>query len=96
MNGKPATTVQVWKPGMTAATVSFDKESKLLVKVTYEGRESEKPVTKEVTFLSHKEIDGIKYGDASTLKTDGTLFFDGHLTRLETPPSIDPKLFKDP
>jgi hypothetical protein len=96
VNDRPALGVRVWHPSLSDAVLHFDQETKLLARLTYDGRESGQPVTKEVMVLSHKEFAGVKLPERTVYKSNGTEFASWTLTAVEPLGSLDAKLFEEP
>jgi len=95
-NTRPAVGVRVWAHGVTDAILHFDKETKLLVRLTFEGRESRRKVTKEILITSHKTFHGLTLPDKMILKADGNVLAEWNTTALDFRPTIDPKVFENP
>ena len=95
-NNRPAVGVRVWASGVTDAILHFDQETKLLVRMTFEGRESRRKVTKEIQILSHKTFHGLTLSDKMILKADGNVLAEWNTTALDFRPTIDPKVFENP
>lgn len=93
---KPAAGVRVWHPVLSDAVLHFDQQTKLLVRLTYDGRETGQKVTKEVLVRSHKDIAGVKLPDWTIYKSNGTEFADWRLTAAEPMGTLDAKLFEEP
>lgn len=95
-NTRPAVGVRIWANGVTDAILHFDKETKLLVRITFEGRESRRKVTKELAILTHKTFHGLTLPDKMILKADGTVLAEWNTTALDFRPTIDAKVFENP
>lgn len=96
VNGKPATGVRVWATHVPDAVLHFDDATKLLVQITFEGREQGDRVLKQVVFLTHRPYGGVTLGDKVVVKMLGRTMFDWTTTALEPNATIDPKLFENP
>lgn len=96
VNDKPAAGVRVWHPSLSDAVLHFDKETRLLARLTYDGRETGQKVTKEVLVRSHKDIAGVKLPDWTLYKSNGAEFADWRLTAVEPLGTLDAKLFEEP
>ncbi len=95
-NDRPAAGVRVWAQGVTDAILHFDKETRLLVRVTFDGRESRRKVTKELLIPTTKAFQGVILPDKMILKADGSLLAEWTMTALDFRSSIDPKVFENP
>ena len=71
VDGAPAAVLQATQRNRPAVTLFFDKKSGLLVKASYRGPDADVEVLKDVSFLEHKEFDGLK------LPTKEIEYFDG-------------------
>jgi hypothetical protein len=96
VNDRPAAGVRVWHPSLSDAVLHFDKETKLLARLTYDGRETGQKVTKEVLVLGHKEFAGVKLPEQTVYKSNGAQFADWRLTAVEPMGMLDAKLFDEP
>jgi hypothetical protein len=96
VNDRPAAGVRVWHPALSDAVLHFDKETKLLALVTYDGRESGQKVTKEVLVLGHGEFAGVTLPSKTVQKSNGKQLAEWTMTALEPKPQLDPKLFEEP
>jgi hypothetical protein len=95
-NDRPAVGVRVWAQGVTDAILHFDKETKLLARVTFDGRENRRKVTKELLIPTTKAFHGVVLPDKMILKADGNLLAEWNMTALDFRPTIDPKVFDNP
>ncbi len=96
VNDRPAAGVRLWHPVLSDAVLYFDKETKLLARYTYEGRESGQKVTKEVTVLGHKEYAGVKLPERTVYKSNGAQFAEWTTAAIEPREKIDPNVFVEP
>jgi hypothetical protein len=96
VNGKPTTGVRVWVPGITNATLHFDKETKLLVFMAFEGRESEQKVIKEVTMPTTRLFHGVKLPETMIIRSGGRVWGEWTMSAFDPEPKLDPKLFDGP
>ncbi|HVK17826.1 MAG TPA: hypothetical protein VM533_12825 [Fimbriiglobus sp.] len=96
VNNRPAGGVRVWHPSLSDAVLHFDKETRLLVRLAYDGRETGQKVTKEVLVQSHKEFAGVKLPEQTVYKSNGAEFADWRLTAAEPLDKLDAKLFEEP
>jgi hypothetical protein len=96
VNDKPAVGVRVWHPALSDAVLHFDPETKLLVRLVYDGRETGQKVTKEVLVLGHREFAGVKLPERTVYKSNGAEFADWRLTAAEPLDKLDAKLFEEP
>ncbi len=95
--GKDATASEVhaWVPAVGYVRVGLDAKTKLLARLTYNGREGNVPVMKELTFSEYKEFVGVKLGTKVGVRTKTKPL--GEWTELTvdvTKP--DPKVFDGP
>jgi hypothetical protein len=95
-NNRLATGIRVWHPELSDAVVHFDKESKLLAGITYDGRESGRKVTKEVTVLSVRLYSGIQLPERIVVRSNNNVLFEWTMTSLDPMPNLDSNLFVDP
>lgn len=85
--------LHVWTPGLEYARLSIDPRSKLLTRFSYNGREVNVPVVKEVVITEHKEFAGVKLGSKMYVKIGGKLTAEwSELSVDATKP--DPKVFE--
>ncbi len=96
INGKTSPGVRIWHPKLSPAIVHFDPDTKLLLMITYEGRESGRKVIKEFDMLEHKEFEGVKFPVRMAQKANGEQYAEWTLNTLESKPSHDAKLFEGP
>ncbi|HVV70529.1 MAG TPA: hypothetical protein VHI52_03360, partial [Verrucomicrobiae bacterium] len=96
VNGKPAAGVAVSRPKYPPVVAHFDKQTKRLVQVTYEGLEGEKKVNKQLVIYSHKEFDGITLPEKVAVMWNGQTFAEWTVTKVEFPSALDPALFEKP
>jgi hypothetical protein len=84
--------LHAWTPGLEYARLGVDAKTKLLTRFTYNGREMNVPVVKEMVFTEYKEFAGVKLGSKVYIKGGGKLLFEWtELTVDATKP--DPKVF---
>ena len=93
VNGKACPGVKVWHPLLAPAVVHFDPDTKLLVRVTFEGREAGRPGVKEFDILETKAYAGVKLAQRMAQKVDGRQYADWTLTKVDPKAALDPKLF---
>jgi hypothetical protein len=87
--------VHAWVPAVGYVRVGVDPKTKLLARLAYNGRESNVPVMKELTFGDHKEFAGVKLGTKVTVRTKAKPL--GEWTDLTLDVlKPDPKLFDGP
>ena len=96
VNDKPAVGVRVWHPSLSDAVLHFDKETKLLARLTYDGRENGQKVIKEVLVHGHTDFAGVKLPSRTAYKSNGAEFADWTLTAVEPMDQLDAKLFEEP
>jgi hypothetical protein len=96
VNEKPATGIRVWAPGITDAILHFDKESKLLTRMTFAGWENGEKVTKEVRITSSKDYHGLTLPEAMSLNSNSRYLAEWKMTAIDFQAAIDPKVFENP
>lgn len=96
VNEKPAVGVRVWAPKAVDAVLHFDAESKLLVQVSFNGREQGKDVVKQSVFLTHKPYHGVTLGDKTVLRVQGQNMYEWSTSVIELDAKIDPKTYEQP
>jgi hypothetical protein len=74
VNDKPAVGVSVSSKGRPDATLYFDKESHLLVKIEREANLGGRKVDKEYLFAGYKEVDGVQLPTKLTEIVNGRKF----------------------
>jgi len=94
-NSKPASGVRVWAKGITDAVLYFDKETKLLSQITFDGREGIQKVTKEVVVYGTKAFSGATLPEKMVLRSNGKYLCEWTVTGFE-PTVIDSKVFENP
>ncbi|HET6573045.1 MAG TPA: hypothetical protein VFG68_05540 [Fimbriiglobus sp.] len=93
---RPADGVRVWHPRLSDAIAYFDRETKLLVRLTYDGREGGRKVNKDVRVLGLKEFAGVKLPERTAYKIDGVEIAEWTTTAVEPKAQLDSKLFEEP
>lgn len=87
--------LHAWTPGLEYARLGIDTKTKLLTRFTYNGREVNVPVVKEVVFTAHKEFAGVRLGARLYVKGGGRLLAEWTELSVDvTKP--DPKVFDGP
>ncbi len=74
VDGRPAVGVKVTARGRPDASLYFDKESGLLVKVARRAREAGVPVDKEYYYSEYKDVDGVKVPGKEVVHLNGRKF----------------------
>lgn len=87
--------VHAWVPAVGYVRVGIDAKTKLLARLTYNGRESNVPVMKELTFEDHKEFAGVKLGTKVQVRTKAKPLGEWTDLTLDVV-KPDPKLFDGP
>lgn len=95
LNGVEVVGLHVWTPALEYALLSFDKNTKLLARVVYTGREATVSVVKEVVIADNQEFDGVKLPTKLTVKANRQNKGDWQKLTV-TPGPIDPKVFDTP
>lgn len=93
VNKKTCPGVKVWHPLLAPAVVHFDPDTKLLARVTFEGREAGRPGVKEFDILETRAYAGVKLAQHMAQKVDGKEYADWKLDKVEPKAVLDPKLF---
>jgi hypothetical protein len=96
VNKRPAAGVRVWNPHLSDAILHFDKETKLLAQITYDGREQGRKVTKQVIVQSSRPFAGVTLPVQTVIKADGSDLAEWTVTSLDPQSSIDAKVFEKP
>jgi hypothetical protein len=60
VNGRPAVGVKASQKGRPDVELYFDAQTRLLVKLAYQGKLAGQAVLKETEFAQHKDVDGIQ------------------------------------
>jgi hypothetical protein len=94
--GKPTVGVRVWHPHLTDAVVHFEADTKLLTRVTYAGRESGTPVTKEIVVLSRRPHAGVQFPERIAVKGAGRELAEWTLTAVQPLATVEAKKFREP
>ena len=95
-NQRPATGVRIWAKDITDAVLYFDKETKLLAQVTYDGREGTQKVAKDFVIVRNKAFSGVLLPERIELRSNGRYLYDWSLIGIEPTTAIDPKVFENP
>jgi hypothetical protein len=93
--GKPAVGVRIWSPGIADSVMYFDKTTKLLVQLNFEGREDRQKVMKEILVLGSKSYSGVILPEKIAYKAAGNQLAEWTITNVEPGP-IDSKVFDNP
>lgn len=93
---KPADGVRAWHPRLSDAVVYFDRETKLLARYAYDGREGGKKVNKDVRVLGLREFAGVKLPEKTAYKLNGAQFAEWTTVEVEPKSQLDAKLFEEP
>lgn len=96
VNGRELVGLHVWTPALDYALLSFDKKTKLLVRMVYHGREALTDQTKEVVVLDYQEVGGVKLAAKLYVKANGLSKADWNKLDVTPVASFDPKLFDKP
>jgi hypothetical protein len=96
VNKKPAVGVRVWNPHLSDAILHFDKETKLLAQITYDGREQGRKVTKQIIVRASRPFAGVTLPVQTVIKADGSDLAEWTMTSLDPQSSLDAKVFEKP
>ncbi|HUG90074.1 MAG TPA: hypothetical protein VML55_04520 [Planctomycetaceae bacterium] len=99
VDGKPAAVVKVTREGRRDVTLSFDKDSGLLVKAEYRLKSPEqggKEVTEEAFLREYREVDGVKLATKLVVNRDGQKFVETDLSDTRFPEKLDASVFAKP
>lgn len=96
VRNRPATAIRFWHPLLANAVLAFDKETKLLAQISFDGRELGRPVTKEFVIYETRTLHGVKVPTQFVLKSNGNQLADWTVAALDLIPTVDPKLFEQP
>lgn len=94
--GKPADGVAVWSKHLPTAVIHFDREKKLMSRVTYRGREGNRDVVKEIGAFSHEAYNGVRLIDKRIIRGDGVRLAEWQIEKIEFPAKFPDKLFDGP
>jgi len=99
VNGKKAATVTVTRDKKPAITLSFDKESGLLVKSESKVKDEFqgwKEVTDEIYYEDYKDAGGRKFFGKMKVVRDGKTMIESTTSEQKTAEKLDAKLFEKP
>ena len=99
VNGKPAVEIAVTKKGKPDVNLSFDKETGLLAKASYNIKSSEKQfkeVTEVTTYKDYKSVDGVMVQMTISMTRDGEKYLESKTTEFSFNESLDASTFKKP
>lgn len=94
--GKPAHAIKVIGTNRPEATLFFDKQSGLLVKVERPAKQAGLSLKKEYLLADHKDFDGVKLPTRWLELTNGNKASDLTVTGYDFPARIDEKLLQKP
>jgi hypothetical protein len=94
--GRPAQGVKVSRKGKPDAVLYFDRESGLLVKAAFRGRDTGLAVTKEFSYGGHKDFEGVMLPTKLTDRVNGKKLGEWTVTEYRFPASIDDSTFAKP
>ena len=95
-NGQPAAGVKVSQRGHTDATLYFDKETGLLVKIARRAQEAGLMVDKEYLFSAHKEFEGAKLPTKQVEMINGKKFTEVTSFTYKILRRVDESMFAKP
>jgi hypothetical protein len=95
---KPALGVRVSKKGHRDVSLYFDKDTGLLLRSEWRGKDPRMGTgfTEERLIGGYKKIDGLQVPFKVTVKHDGKLFIEQELTEAKPAEKLDDKLFAKP
>jgi len=96
INGQPAAGVKVSQKGHTDATLYFDKETGLLVKIARRAQEAGLMVDKEYLFSGHKEFEGAKLPTKQVEMINGKKFTEVTSFTYKILRRVDESMFTKP
>ncbi len=96
INGRPAAGVKVSQKGHTDATLYFDKETGLLVKIARRAQEAGLMVDKEYLFSGHKEFEGAKLPTKQVEMINGKKFTEVTSFTYKILRRVDESMFTKP
>ena len=96
VNGQPAAGVKVSQKGHTDATLYFDKETGLLVKIARRAQEAGLAVDKEYLFSAHKEFEGAKLPTKQVEMINGKKFTEVTSFTYKILRRVDESMFAKP
>jgi len=97
IDGKAAAGLKIMKKGQKEYRMYFDKESGLLVKSWYKGKNDEdKEVDAEYVYRDYKDVQGLKVAMKIVLTYDGAKYMDVEVSELKVGEKADEGTFKEP
>jgi hypothetical protein len=96
VEGAPAAVLQVTQRSRPAVSLFFDKKSGLLVKASYRGPDADVEVLKDVSFLEHKEFDGLKLPTKEIEYFDGRKMSEWVISDYKFPERLNKEVFEKP
>jgi hypothetical protein len=96
VHGQELIGLHVWTPALEYAQLSFDKKTKLLTRLIYNGREAHVNMVKELVVTEYQEFDGVKLASKLYVKANGRTLADWNKLTVTTGKPIDPKAFDTP
>lgn len=97
VEGRPAVGVNVTHKDGLDVNMYFDKETHLLVKLTYQGKdETGAEVSQSVVFSDYKPVSGVKVPYSARIYRDGSLFVTAKVTEIDLKEEIDEQRFQKP
>jgi hypothetical protein len=94
--GRPALGVKVASKGHADASLYFDKQSGLLVKIARQARLAGRAIDKEYLYGDHKDFDGVKLATRYTELLNGNKQIELTITGYDFPERVDAKTFEKP
>jgi hypothetical protein len=99
VEGKSAVEIKVTREGQREIRLFFDKESGLLVKVSYPVKANSlggKVVEQVTMFHDYREVEGAQVPRKVTMYRDGKLFVAAENDELKAAPKLDARAFERP
>ena len=96
LDGQPVLKLEVWNAALPYARIDVDAATKLVKRITYNGREMTSPIVKELLLLNSADYSGIKLASRILVKGGGRTLAEWNEFTVEFLPVVDPKLFEQP
>ncbi len=96
VQGKPASAIKVTGANRPEATLFFDNQAGLLVKIERTAKQAGLSLKKEYFLEDHKEFEGVKLPTRWLESTNGNKTIDLAIRSYDFPTSVDAKMFEKP
>jgi hypothetical protein len=96
LNGKPAVGVAIARPDKSDATMYFDADTGLPVKLTTKVREGGLEMGREVDLADYRDFDGIKLPTRITVSHNGRKIEEWSVQNYRFPDRLEDKVFQKP